>query len=167
MHRSSVASLACALCLTVPAAAGASEAHGAPSPGTPGTFPKLVDAKGPYGTTVAPGALPKLVAAKGPYGTTPAPGALPKLVPAEGPYGATPAPGTLPNLAAAKGPYGMTPAGASQVGAASPHSGRVTGQGDTDGWRVAAISEGALLTLLLLGSALLVAGRHRAMHLGV
>jgi hypothetical protein len=61
---------ACALCLAIPAAAGASPAKG-PYGATAPDPPKLVEAKGPYGVTTPD--PPKLVKAEGPYGTTLAP----------------------------------------------------------------------------------------------
>jgi hypothetical protein len=163
MRRFSLTILACGLCFIVPAAAVASDRNGPPDAAT---VPTLVPAKGPYGPTPAPGSLPKLVPAKGSNGVTPAPGSLPKLVPAKGPAGMMPAPGSLPKLVAARGPYGMTLAGGSRV-VASAHHPVATGGGGTNGWRVAAISEAALFALLALGTGWLMAGRRRAMHLGV
>jgi hypothetical protein len=135
---------ACALCLAIPAAAGASPAKG-PYGATAPDPPKVVEAKGPYGVTTPD--PPKLVEAKGPYGvTTPDP---PKLVKAEGPYGTTLAPSSE-----------ATTTGATTLGAAaSSHDG-------INDWRTAAISEAALLAALALGLAALLAGRRRAPSLG-
>jgi len=167
MRSSSVAALTCALCLTVPAAAGASQANGPPGATSPG-LAKLLEAKGPYGMSPAAGSGPKMIPAKGSNGVTPAPGSLPKLVKAKGPYGMAPAAGSLPKLTAAKGPYGMTLAGTPQVVAATAaHHQNATGDGGTNGWRAAAISEAALFALLALGSTLLLAGRRRDVRLGM
>jgi hypothetical protein len=73
-----IAISACALCLAIPAAAGAS----------PTTDPP--NARGPYGVT--PATLPHTVSARGPYGVTPA--TLPHTVKAKGPYGVTTAAGS-------------------------------------------------------------------------
>ena len=59
---------ACALCLAIPAAAGASPATDASTPVKATDPPTLVKAKGPYGTTTTD--PPNLVKAIGPYGTT-------------------------------------------------------------------------------------------------
>jgi hypothetical protein len=55
-----IVATACALCLAIPAAAGASQATDPP---------KLVEAKGPYGMTLATDP-PNLVKAIGPFGMT-------------------------------------------------------------------------------------------------
>jgi hypothetical protein len=73
---------ACALCLAIPAAAGASPATDPPN---------LVDAKAPSGTTTTD--VPKLVKAIGPYGTT-----------TTGPQAATP---TTPHAASASSDDGV------------------------------------------------------------
>ena len=128
----------CALCLAIPAAAGAS----------PGAKP--AEAKGPYGLN--PPGPRSTVQAKGPYGLNP-PG--PRItVKAKGPYGiALPGP---------RGFYkGITPPPATQ------HSARPVashGQPAND-WRAAAISEGALLALLVLAATVLLPARRRGARL--
>ena len=107
---------------------------------------------------------PKLVKAKGPFGMTPA--TYPKLVKAKGPFGMTPA--TYPKLVNAKGPFGMTPAPSPQdtaIGATAQAAG-ASGREAMSGWRIAAMSEAALLAALALGSALLLTARRRAPGLG-
>jgi hypothetical protein len=121
------------------------------------TSPKLVKAKGPFGMT--PATYPKLVKAKGPFGMTPA--TYPQLVKAKGPFGMTRA--TYPKLVNAKGPFGMTPAPSSHdtaIGATAQATG-ASGREAMSGWRIAAMSEAALLAALALGSALLLSARRR------
>jgi hypothetical protein len=133
-----IAISACALCLAIPAAAGASSTTDPPK------------ARGPYGIT--PATLADTVKAKGPYGVTPA--TLADTVKAKGPYGVTPA--TLPHTVKAKGPYGVT------LATDSHDSTGATAR--ANGWRTAAISEATLLAALALGLALLLPARRRAVR---
>ena len=96
--------------------------------------------------------------AEGPYGIVAA--GSPSAVKAEGPYGSVPA---GPRSAVkAKGPYGITapPAPQNTTGASVQALSASPGDG-TDGWRIAAFSEGALLAGLALAFALLLPGRRR------
>jgi hypothetical protein len=131
-----IATTACALCFAVPAAAGASPAQDPPIGGA-GHVHGPTKAKGPYGIAQTTGAQGP-TKAKGPYGIAPTTGAQ--------------------GVTKAKGPYGMAPA-------TVPARATVVSYGDdTTGWRIAALSEGALLAALALGSALLLqaAAAHRA-----
>jgi hypothetical protein len=160
---------ACALSLAVPAVAGARPATDPPRAKGPygitsAAYPKLVKAKGPYGMTAA--TYPRLVEAQGPYGTTAA--TYPKLVKAQGPYGTTAA--TYPNLVEAKGPYGTTVAASAQhttAATATAHPAGVSGRDPANRWRIAAVSEAALLAALAFGSALLLVARRHPPRLGV
>ena len=90
----------------------------------------------------------------------------PKVVKAKGPFGMTPA--TYPKLVNAKGPFGMTPAPRPQdtaIGATAQAAG-ASGREAMSGWRIAAMSEAALLAALALGSALLLLARRRPPRLG-
>jgi hypothetical protein len=90
----------------------------------------------------------------------------PKVVKAKGPFGMTPA--TYPKLVNAKGPFGMTPAPSPQdtaIGATAQAAG-ASGREAMSGWRIAAMSEAALLAALALGSALLLSARRRPPRLG-
>jgi len=139
-----IATSVCTLCLVIPAAAGASSA----------TNP--TKAEGPYGIVAA--GSPSAVKAEGPYGIAPA--GSRSAVKAEGPYGSVPA---GPRSAVkAKGPYGITapPAPQNTTGASVQALSASPGDG-TDGWRIAAFSEGALLAGLALAFALLLPGRRR------
>jgi hypothetical protein len=142
---------ACALCLAIPAAAGASPATDPPN---------LVDAKAPSGTTTTD--VPKLVKAKGPYGTTTTD--PPKLVKAIGPYGTTTT--DPPKLVKAIGPYGTTTTGPQAATPTTPHAASASSDDGVNSWRTAAISAAALLAALALGSALLLIPRRRAPRLG-
>jgi hypothetical protein len=142
---------ACALCLAIPAAAGASPATDPPN---------LVDAKAPSGTTTTD--VPKLVKAKGPYGTTTTD--VPKLVKAIGPYGTTTT--DPPKLVKAIGPYGTTTTGPQAATPTTPHAASASSDDGVNSWRTAAISAAALLAALALGSALLLIPRRRAPRLG-
>jgi hypothetical protein len=148
-----IVATACALCLAIPAAAGASPATDPP---------KLVKAKGPYGVTLATDPA-NLVKATGPYGMTTTD--LPKLVKAKGPYGTTLATDP-PNLVKAIGPYGMTTKGPYATTQTTPHAASASTHDGTSDWRTAAISEAALLAALALGAALLPIPRRRAARLG-
>jgi hypothetical protein len=166
-----IAITACALCLAVPAVAGASQGttppNGKPAEGTPST----VTAKGPYGTPVA--GPRSSVRARGPYGT---PVAGPRSsVKARGPYGNAVA--GPRSTATPRGPYGI-PAGtlppgtgprnttaASLLGSDTSQRHDTNPRTDTDGWRAAAISEAALLAAVLLGWGLVLTARRRAAHI--
>jgi hypothetical protein len=143
-----ILTVACALCLAVPVAAGASQS----------TPPDKVMPKGPYGAVAT--APPNVVKAKGPYGVTAAE-PQPAASKPQGPYGTTDATG-VPN-AVVKGPYGVTSAPSPQ------RAGEITAHGAerADGWRTAAILEGGLLAALALGSATLLASRRRVSQMGV
>jgi hypothetical protein len=138
-----IAAAACALCFAVPAAAGASPAQDPPT------------ANGTHGVTAA---VPQdVVAAKGPYGVT---AAVPQdVVAAKGPYGVTAA--VPQDVVAAKGPYGATAAVSQDVVKAEAHKAGASGGNDANDWRVAAISEAALLAAMALGSALVLTARRR------
>jgi len=140
---------ACALCLAIPTAAGASPATDPPT------------AKDPYGiTTTDP---QNIVKAKGPYGVTTA--GPQNIVKAKGPYGITTA--GAQNFVKAKGPYGVTTTtGPQNTTAATAHAAGASSRDDMNDWRTAAISEAALLAALALGSALLLTARRRAPGLG-
>jgi hypothetical protein len=155
---------ACALCLAVPAAAGASpamdppKAAGPPGITTPTDTQNVVKAKGPYG---ASGPNPQnVVKAKGPYGVTVSTDPQ-NVVKAVGPYGATAA---VPrNLVKAKGPYGATVGTNLQtVTGSTPHSASASSHDNSNGWRIAAIAQAALLAALALVSVLFLSARHRA-----
>jgi hypothetical protein len=179
---------ACALCLAIPAAAGASEGKNPPRDGTaPTGAPSTVTAKGldgnalggppstPYGNPAA--GTPSNVRAKGPYGI-PATGRK-STVKAKGPYGTATGPrsavqakgpfgipATGPkSTVKAKGPYGVpaSPGSPSTV-PASVLARRTPLRDEASGWRTAAISEAALLAALFLGSALVLPARRRAAH---
>jgi hypothetical protein len=78
---------------------------------------------------------------------------------AKGPYGIAQTTGAQ-GATKAKGPYGMAPA-------TVPARATVVSYGDdTTGWRIAALSEGALLAALALGSALLLQARRSAPRMG-
>jgi hypothetical protein len=142
-----IAMSACALCLAIPAAAGASATTNPPK------------AEGPYGNP--PAGAPSTLKARGPYGNPPA--GPPSTLKAEGPYG-TP-PGTRPqSTLKAKGPYGNPPGTRPQsTTPASVHRGGTSPRDVANGWRTAAISEAALLAAAVLGWALLLLpARHRA-----
>jgi hypothetical protein len=177
---------ACALCLAIPTAAGASPATDPPKAKDPSgitsTDPQnVVKAKGPYGVTTSTDPQ-NIVKAKGPYGVTtstdpqnivkakgpygPTTRTDPEsIVKAEGPYGVTTA--GAQNFVKAKGPYGMTTTtGPQNTTAATAHAAGASSRDDMNEWRTAAISELALLAALALGSALLLAARRRAPGLG-
>jgi hypothetical protein len=160
-----IATGACALCLAIPAAAGASEGTSPPGPQGPDRIapagpPSTVKARGPYGN--APAGPPSSVKARGPYGNLPA--GPRSSVRARGPYG-SPAAGP-PSTVKAAGPYGIPPGTGSQITtAASMHGSGTSPRDDTNGWRTAAISEAALLAAVLLGWALLLPARRRAAHM--
>jgi hypothetical protein len=139
-----IATGVCALCLVIPAAAGASSA----------TNPAM--AEGPYG--IVPAGPQSVVKAEGAYGIVPA--GPRSAVKAEGPYGIVPA---GPRSAVkAKGPYGITPPTAPQDSTgASVHAVSASPGDGTNGWRTAAFSEAALLAGLALAFALLLPGRRR------
>jgi hypothetical protein len=155
-----IATGVCALCLAIPSAAGASEGTPTQARGPDGMLPpgpgSTVKAKGPYG--ILPAGRPSTVKARGPYGIVPA--GRPSTVKARGPYGIVPAGPRRP--VKARGPYGI-PAGRSSQNSpgASVHARGASGRDDTNGWRTAAISEGALLATVLLGFALLLPARRR------
>jgi hypothetical protein len=164
-----ITTLACAFCLAVPAAAGASHqptvgsadtaSAGAQTAGVQDT----VGAKGPYGVTLA--RPPQdTVEAKGPYGVTLA--RPPQdTIEAKGPYGVTLA-HPPQNTIEAKGPYGVTLAAGSQVATkAKAQRADTSRSDDASSWRAVAISEAALLALAL-GSALLIVRRRRVARMG-
>jgi hypothetical protein len=159
---------ACALCLAIPTAAGASPATDPPKAKDPSgitsTDPQnVVKAKGPYGVTTSTDPQ-NIVEAKGPYGPTTSTDPE-SIVKAEGPYGVTTA--GAQNFVKAKGPYGMTTTtGPQNTTAATAHAAGASSRDDMNEWRTAAISELALLAALALGSALLLAARRRAPGLG-
>ena len=84
---------------------------------------------------------------------------------ANGPYSITST--TYPKLVKAKGPYGATlktdPQNATR---ATAHPASASSTGGVNDWRTAAISEGALLAALALGSAWLLSARRHAPRLG-
>jgi hypothetical protein len=142
-----IATSVCALCLAIPAAAGASPATKPPQP------------RGPYGSI--PAGPRSTVKAKGAYGSIPA--GPRSTVKAKGPYGIIP-PGPRSTVKA-KGPYGIIPPRSPMD---SQHSTEASAGGSPrdseNGWRTAAISEAALLATLALGSALLLSARRRSPH---
>jgi hypothetical protein len=140
-----IATTVCALCLVIPAAAGASPAA---NPTT---------SKGPYG--MMPTGPTTVANVKGPYGVTP-PGPQ-RAVLASGPYGVMP---TGPRSAVkAQGPYGVTtPTRPQHTAGASAHAVGASPAGSTNGWRTAAFGEAALLAGLALALALLLPARRRA-----
>jgi hypothetical protein len=155
---------ACALCLAVPAAAGASpatdppKAEGPPGIAAPTDPQQVVKAEGPYGAT-APDPQ-NVVKAKGPYGVTVSTNPQ-HVVKAEGPYGAT-APDPQ-NVVKAKGPYGATVSTNPQTATGSTtHAASASSHDNSNDWRTAAIAQAALLAALALGSVLLLSARHRA-----
>jgi hypothetical protein len=139
----------CALCLAIPAAAGASEGTNQPNGNPASGPPSTVKAKGPYNNLLT--GPPSTVKAKGPYGTSVA--GQRSTVKAKGPYGIAPRYGIRPNT------------GSPSTTAASIHRSGTPLRDDTNGWRTAAISEAALLAALLLGWALLLTARRRAAHM--
>jgi hypothetical protein len=145
-----IATSVCALCLAIPAAAGASPATKPPQP------------RGPYGSI--PAGPRSTVRAKGAYGSMPA--GLRSTVKAKGPYGIIP-PGPR-SAVKAKGPYGVIPPRSpmnSQHSTEASANAAGGSPGDSEnGWRTAAISEAALLATLALGSALLLSARRRSPH---
>jgi hypothetical protein len=143
---------ACALCIAIPSAASASAATDPSKPIGPAGITTTIDpstiakAKGPYGVTLK-NDPPNLVKAKGPYGIT-----------------ATIDPKTTVK---AKGPYGTTLKTASQnTTRATAHPTSASSSDGVNDWRTAAISEGALLAALALGSAWLLSARRHAPRLG-
>ena len=143
---------ACALCIAIPSAAGASVATDPPKPAglysvTTAIHPSaIVKAKGPYGTTAT--IDPKtIIEAKGPFCTT-----------------ATIDPKTIVK---AKGPYGATLKTAPQnTTRATAHPASASSSDGINDWRTAAISEAALLAALALGSAWFLSARRHAPRLG-
>jgi hypothetical protein len=166
-----ITTLACALCLAVPVAAGASPIKDPATVGSGNTVygntqttgaQATIEAKGAYGVTLAH--EPQTNEAKGPYGVTAARGPQ-DTIEAKGPYGVTPARGPQ-NTIEAKGPYGVTGANDRLVATgAKTQEARASGGTDASSWRAAAITEAALLALAL-GSALLVLGRGRVPRMG-
>jgi hypothetical protein len=116
-----------------------------------------VKSRGMYGITLATSPQ-DTVKSRGMYGVTTATSPQ-DTVKAKGLYGITTA--TSPqDTVKAKGMYGITTAGASQSTTAHAASGS-DGDG-ANGWRIAAVSEAALLAALALGSVLLLPARRRA-----
>jgi len=139
-----IATSVCALCLAIPASAGAS----------PATNPSGV--KGPYGSP--PTGPPTTVKVKGPFGS--AATGPPSTVKVKGPFGEPPTGPRRPVMA--RGPYGISPGtGGQNATAASVGGGGVSRHDGANGWRTAAISEAALLAAVVLGSALLLAPARR------
>jgi hypothetical protein len=152
-----IATSVCALCLAIPAAAGASPATKPPQPrGAYGSIPagprSTVKAKGAYGSI--PAGLRSTVKAKGPYGIIPA--GPRSTVKAKGPYGVNPPRGFS---------TGITPVHPQHSTGASVHAAGGSPRGSENGWRTAAISEAALLATVALGLALLLSARRRSAHL--
>jgi hypothetical protein len=152
-----IATTLCALCFAAPAAAGASPAQDAPVGGSAPTVHATTKAKGPYGIAPAT-ALQDTTKAKGPYGIAPATGPQ-DTTKAKGTYGIAPATGPQ-DTTKAKGPYGIAPATGPAHATVASHG------GDTNDWRTAALSEGALLAAFALGSALLLQTRRSAPRMG-
>jgi hypothetical protein len=84
---------------------------------------------------------------------------------AKGPYGITTTTGPQ-DIVKAKGPYGPTTTTGPQKTTATAHAAGASGRDSMDNWRTAAIFETALLGALALGSAVLLAARHRAPRVG-
>jgi hypothetical protein len=147
-----IATSACALCLAVPAAAGAQPIHD--------------PAAGHADHVVHGGSLDRIgsLTAKqlaAAYGTTKSAGLRGTTMMAMGPSGTTKATGPQGTTMMAMGPSGTTKATA-------PARVTVASDGDgTNGWRIAAGSEAALLGALALGSALILRARRSAPRMGM
>jgi hypothetical protein len=144
LHTRRIATSVCALCLAIPASAGAS----------PATNPSGV--KGPFGNP--PTGPTSTVRAKGAFGS--AATGPPSTVKVKGPFGKPPSGPRRP--VKVKGPYGISPrTGAQNATAASVRGGGASRHDGANGWRTAAISEAALLAAVVLGLALLLAPARR------
>ena len=100
--------------------------------------------------------------AKGLYG--PAATGPPNTVKAKGLYG--PAATGPPNTVKAKGLYGPAATDSDDTSGVTAQAAGASGRDGTNDWRIAAISEAALLAALALASALLLSARRRAPRLG-
>jgi hypothetical protein len=132
-----IATSACALCLIVPALAGAQPIHDPPA-ATPASPQSTARVMGPSGATT-PTSPQSTARAMGPSGAT--------------------TPTSPQSTARAMGPSGTTKA--------SPRAAIVSEGDGTNGWRIAAVSEAALLAALALGSALIVRDRRAAPRMGM
>jgi hypothetical protein len=132
-----IATSACALCLIVPALAGAQPIHDVPA-ATPTNPQSTAGVMGPSGTT-NPTSPRNTAGVMGPSGTT--------------------NPTSPRNTAGVMGPSGTTKA-AARAAVASDSDG-------TDGWRTAAVSEAALFAALALGAALILRARRAAPRMGM
>jgi hypothetical protein len=150
-----IAASACALCLIVPALAGAQPIHDPPA-ATPTSPQSTARVMGPSGTT-NPTSPRSTAGLMGPSGTTnpTSPRSTAELM---GPSGTT-NPTSPRSTAGLMGPSGTTKAAAHAA---------VASDGDaTDGWRIAAVSEAALFAALALGSALILRARRAAPRMGM
>jgi hypothetical protein len=150
-----IATSACALCLIVPALAGAQPSHDPPA-ATPASPQSTARVMGPFGATT-PASPQSTARVVGPSGaTTPAsPQSTARVM---GPSGAT-TPASPHTTARVMGPSGTTKA--------SPRAAIVTDGDGTNGWRIAAVSEAALFAALALGSALILRDRRAALRMGM
>jgi hypothetical protein len=132
-----IAASACALCLIVPALAGAQPIHDPPA-ATPTSPQSTARVMGPSGTT-NPTSPRSTAGLMGPSGTT--------------------NPTSPRSTAGLMGPSGTTKAAA--------HAAVASDGDATDGWRIAAVSEAALFAALALGSALILRARRAAPRMGM
>jgi hypothetical protein len=132
-----IATSACALCLIVPALAGAQPSHDPPA-ATPASPQSTARVMGPSGA-MTPASPQSTATVMGPSGAITA---------------------TSPqSTATVMGPSGATKA--------SPRAAIVSDGDGTNGWRIAAVSEAALLAALALGSALILSDRRAAPRMGM
>jgi hypothetical protein len=150
-----IATSACALCLIVPALAGAQPIHD-PLAATPTSPQGTARAIGPSGATTltSPQGTARAI---GPSGAT-TPTSPQSTAMVMGPSGAT-TPTSPHSTAMVMGPSGTVKA--------SPRAAIVSDGESTNGWRIAAVSEAALLAALALGSALIVRDRRAAPRMGM
>jgi hypothetical protein len=168
-----IATSACALCLIVPALAGAQPIHDVPA-ATPTNPQSTAGVMGPSGTT-NPTSPRNTAGVMGPSGTT-NPTSPRNTAGVMGPSGTT-NPTSPRNTAGVMGPSGTTnptsprntagvmgPSGTTKAAARAAVASDSDG---TDGWRTAAVSEAALFAALALGAALILRARRAAPRMGM
>jgi hypothetical protein len=180
-----IATSACALCLAVPAAAGAQPIHD-PAAGHAVVHGGSLDRIGSltakqlaaaYGTTKSAGPQDTTMMAMGPSGTTKStdphgttmamgPSGTTKTTAQHGTTMALGPSGTTKTTAQHGTTMAIGPSGTTK--ATAPARVTVASDGDgTNGWRIAAGSEAALLAALALGSALILRARRSAPRMGM
>jgi hypothetical protein len=159
-----IAVSACALCLAVPAAAGAQSNHGAVTPMGPYRAAQVASVQGAV-TPMGPYRAAKVasvhgaVTPMGPYRAAKVAGVEGAVTPM-GPYRAAKV-ASVQGAVTPMGPYVATKA-------TGPAQAAVTSDGNgTDGWRIAAVIEAALFAALALGSVLILRARRVAPRMGM